>query len=78
LCNDHVILHQQTQNTNNHSLVPVDQAPKNQLPDLLEQNEIDQNLDLSLIAEEVIDYIMTPLTDAKVLLGLPRITNNRE
>jgi hypothetical protein len=76
LCDDHVTLHQQTQNTNNHSLVPVDQVSKDQLPDLLEQKEIDQNLDLSLIAEEVIDYIMMPLIDAKVLHYL-KCTNSQ-
>jgi len=136
LCDDHVILHQQTQNTNNHSLVHVDQIPEDQLPDLLKNKKIDkveeeslhttsheqsssnalqkhiccvcfnqlskrakttnggillfcneqclehynnkknENFDLSLIADDVIAYIMMPLIDAKVLHYL-KCTNSQ-
>ena len=42
LCDKHVTLHQQTKNTNNHSLVHVHQIPEDQHPDLFEHKKIDK------------------------------------
>jgi hypothetical protein len=60
LCDGHAALHQQAKN---HLLVPVDQAPKYQ------QQYVNayQNLDIRLIPEEVIEHIMMPVMDVKVL-----------
>jgi DNA-binding beta-propeller fold protein YncE len=60
LCDGHAALHQQA---NNHLLVPVDQAPKYQEHYI----KAYQNLEIRLIPEKVIDYIMMTLMDVKVL-----------
>jgi hypothetical protein len=60
------------QQAKNYSLVTVDQVPKYQ------QHYIEtyQNLELFFISEDVIDYIMIPLIDAKVLHYL-KCTNSK-